>query len=478
LQLLPSAADPFLGLFVPPGGGLHHQGGNLSTGGGVSVGVDAPFLTRAFNPERATLKLGLVYLDVLSVSGSVLYSDFEGDRGFPEGGEDGWLSAISVGLRVVIPLTRSIYLSAAGTVYYLPGENRIGFFIGETNGLGFGAGVRLAYEKHLNGWWMNVSNTIGYIHRFSDLYEQVNVDEIEVSGRYRFGRAETIGRRSGEFFDEGRLLLSNQAAFTAVGPLSPSWRLETDVVRSDYWGIGDSDDHRSRTSASLVAQYAGQDWRFAPFVGARTVTSGYGGRGDFEGFRHEVFAGVRGPITDRLRLYARVGYTFLTGSGTGRNQAFLYEVGFTHEVGPYTRQSLFGGEAVDESITGETRLGRYLRYTLEQRLGARASTALFAQVARTESLDTGVQGDSLSVGLSLRLTLTDFTNLSVDHYYDQFRPDDDLERERWILRARLTRHILPGLSANLLYQFEDVDIDGGPGNFREHLYMLNVTQLF
>lgn len=472
-QLLPSAVDPFLGLVTPPGGGVHVQGSNPTAGGGFTLGADAPYLTRAFNPERATFKLGLMYVDVLALSAGLLYSDFQGDREFSDDVKDGWLSVVSMHLRVVVPLTQNIYLSAEGEIYYLPGTNRFGVSVGDSGGLGFGAGVRVAYEKYVNGWWVSASDTVGFVNELSDLTDRVSVDEIDIAGRYRFGRGEEIGSRDTDFLDEDRLLFGNRAAITAIGPLSSSWRLEVNLSRSDFYPLDSDQDNYSFMEASTVAQYEGQDWRFAPFVGMRSST-----RDDFERFQHEVFAGVRGPITQRLRLFSRVGYTFATGSERDDEEAVLYELGFVHAVGPYTEQSLSGGQVVDYSSTGDTRVGRYIRYSLNQRLSSRVDASFFTQISNAKNTDSGITGTTRTIGGTIGANITDFIRLDLLQAYDQFDDEDGSDSERLVLSARLGRRIAPGLFANLLYRFEDVETDEAGSSFTEHLYMMNITKQF
>lgn len=466
------AVDRYLGLFAPDGG-LSAEAQNL-TKGAVTVSSGLPFLTRAFNPERATLKLGPAYVDILALSGTLLYSDYHGPEQFPPGEGPGWLAVTTLDFRVVIPLTQSLFLAAAAEVYYLPLKNRVGFGLGEGGGLGLGLNLFAGYTTQINGWWFSLTDHLGTGSHFADLFGDVSVDEIQRAGRYRFGREDTADSRHIGFFAPGNLYLANTVTASAMGLLNPNWRLTADVARVDGWDLENLDlsDYRGTTRASVRVDYAGQDWRFAPFAEYSVSTDD-----GFELFLHQADVGIQGPITERLRLYARAGYYWTTGDQTP-TEGLIYELGLTHEVGPYTRQSLFAGSVVSETDFADRRVGRYVRYTLDQVLSRRARAALFGQWSDTRDVDTDRSSKGYLAGASLAYQLGEYTRLSLSGAYEEYTDDQGLTYDRQIYTARLERRLRAGLTAALVYQYEDYDPQDAPGGFHESLYYLTLTQLF
>jgi hypothetical protein len=148
-------------------------------------------------------------------------------------------------------------------------------------------------------------------------------------------------------------------------------------------------------------------------------------------------------------------------------------------VGPYTRQSLFAGHNVSEFRLGRGFIGNYVRYTLNQRFGYRTDATLFTQISRTDDLETHVQSDTFSSGVSFRLVLTDFTELTLGGSFDRFDRDEGGVENRWLATARLTHRIRPNLYGTLLYQYEDGEFARSfEEDYQEHLYLLSLTQLF
>lgn len=463
-------ADNFLGLLTPSDAIVFETANLASYPSPAYLDLSSPYLTRGFNPERATFGISPVYLDVLALSGTILYSDLSGDYdfNFPEDEEAGWLAAITLSLRLTVQLTQNVNLSVLGNIYYLPFSNEVGFYVPPG---GIGAALRLAYEKEVGNWWIGVVEQLQVINPNADLLSQWNVDEIERAGRYRFGRADRIGERSGRIFDSDYYYLQNRVGAVATTLLTQNWRLLLEADRRDTWPFDSSKSHRELMQASATASYDGQDWRFAPWLRYQVSTTD-----NFDTLRNTFRAGVRGPITQRLRLAANAGYTWVIPRG---RDGIVGDLGLIHETGPSTRQSIFIGQNYQNDITGDDYWGRYARYTLHQAFGRRLWGSVYAQYADTENLDSGDRYDTLSTGARLTMSVTDLTRLGLGVDYDNARGRGGTRdnRERLILSARVDRPILPGLFAGFLYQFEQVQTTKR-GDFNENLFMLTVTQLF
>jgi len=485
--------DPFfgpvergLGVLVPDfREGWVMQGRDWKLDAPLVANIDLPFLYRAYNAERATLRLGPLNLDLLSISGAMLYSDYSGNIN-PEYDEtDDWISAIDVGVRAVLQITENMFLSLAGTIAYYPEEGDFGFRLGEGSGLSLGTNARFVYEREMRGGWIfRIADFVDVRDYFADLFlYDMEVDELVQSGRYRFGsdldRSEAR-RGSSDFWDDGRLFLNNNFSATFTGPLSRNWMGHFGIGRDDTWSIESWNHEGSTTYLFSTAEYVGTDLRFTPYFTYRISTSGDDDNDweDFDSWRHTVLTGIRGPITETLRLEAKAGYTWETGEGKDDEDSLLYEMGLIHEFGPYTRHSLFMGNVIDYDVFGDERMAEYMRYTIDQALGPRVRARAFVQGADIDEAGN-VHRKELRAGATLAINIADFTRLSGSVIFEDNDSDGGgLDFDRWIYRATLDHRILPGLFGSVLYQYEDYAEDEGGGYFDEHLYLFRLTKTF
>ncbi|MFT5411915.1 MAG: hypothetical protein ACI9NC_004652, partial [Verrucomicrobiales bacterium] len=424
-------------------------------------------LTRDFNPDLASIKVGPLYLDLISISGTVLYSDYSGTGGGADT-DDGWLSSVNLQFRGVAQITDNLYLTASGEVYYLPGDNEFGFYLGN----GKPTNLRIAYENSFaDGRWDYILyNDFSARHRLSDIFDEVEHDEIERSGRYRFGRAEN--NRSTDWFDDESIFFVNHAGAGITGQLTDIITASGSFEHINQWKTLDFDHTRSWDRLTARLDFNGEDWRFLPFVEYRL-----GAFEDWSKLTHNLSAGVRARISENLRGEARAGYFTTTGYGNDSHRP-TYEAGLVHELGSNTTHSLYAGARHSIAEDTDNLFATYTRYSIAHRLGSRLRGNAFVQYAHIDNLDrVAADREGWSTGATLTGDISDYTKGQVGAHLDDWDyAGSGPDHTRWVYRASIRQRILPYVYARLLYQYEDYSSTGA--NFDESLYMLTVTHLF
>ncbi len=460
--------DTGLGFFAPRELALF-EGSDEPSNSNFSAFVDPGFpLTRDFNPDLATFKMGPLYMDLVSLSGTILYSDYTGYG--PAAETDGWLSAVQLNFRGLVQITENLYLSGSGQVYYLPDENEFGFYFGDGNG----SFLRLAYETYFRGWEVTIFDEFRAVHRLSEIFDEIEVDEIAIAGRYRFGRYDDF--QDTDYFDTDSIFFINRAGVEVNKDLTDLARISLGYVHNDYWNTLDFEEHRNWDQFYARLDYSGQDWRIAPYLEYRlTAVDSY------DTLFHTVYLGATAAITENLRFAGRAGYLH-TGGTVSDGDRILGDLALTHQLSESTSHSLSGGVTHSIWYDAQNWLATYGRYTIRQQFGSRLSGTAYTQYSDAESLDDdGRTHEGWLNGVSLTAFVCEYTSLRLDVTYDQWtsgldgRPDIDIDR--WIYRASLNQRLLPYLYARLLYQYEDYNRNDSLG-FDENLYMLTITHLF
>ncbi len=461
--------DSTLGLFAPRELALFESADEPSNGN-FSAYSDLGFpLTRNFNPDLATFKAGPLYLDLISISGTVLYSDYEGDGRASE--SDGWLSAVQLNLRGLVQITENLYLTGSGQVYYLPGSGEVGFYFGD----GAGSFLRLAYETYYKGWEITIFDEFRAIHRLSDIFDSVEHNEIEIAGRYRFGRFDEA--YNNDPFSTDSIFLINRAGIAVNKDLNDWSRFSAGYTHFDHWQTFEFDEHRQWDQIYARLDYAGQDWRIAPFLEYRmTAVDGY------ENLFHAIYLGARAAISENVRAQGRVGYFHTDRTDGADADRFLGDLSIEQQLTESTRHSLSGGITHNIWYDADNWLSTYGRYAIDQRLGSRLTLNAYAQYSDSENLDViGRDREGWMTGAALTAAICDYTSLRFDVAYDDWTSAKggpaEVDYNRWIYRASVNQRLMPYLYARLLYQYEDFSRADSFG-FDEHLYMLTITHIF
>lgn len=460
-----SPLDSALGVLAP-GEVFHVEGDEINSSRFYGYADPGFPLTRDFNPDLATMKLGPLYLDLISLSGTVLYSDYQGTGN--AGDDDGWLSAISLAFRGVAQITDNLYLSLTGEVYYLPGDNEVGFFFGN----GGHSMLRIAYEDRIGDWNYVIFDEFSARHRLSEIFDEVEHDEIEVAGRYRFGRYDNL--RSSDYFDGDSIFFVNRLGAAISGPVNDIIQGSASFEHFDYWKTLDFDHQRDWDQLTARLEYSGYEWLISPFFEYRLVALD-----DWSVLNHTVWLGGRSRLTENLRAEAKVGFFKATGNEREVDRP-IAEIGLIHHLGENTTHSLYAGARQYLWEEADNWMATYARYALTHRLSSRLRANAHIQYSELDNLD-GVTYDrrGWSGGANLTAHLSDYTVAQAGVYLDDWdqKSPVNADRSRAIYRASIKQRLLPYVHARLLYQYEDSHTRGSSG-YNEHLYMLTVTHLF
>ncbi len=427
----------------------------------LSLDPGLPF-TRQFNPELAHLKAGPLYFDLLTVSSKIIYSDYHSDtRKLNE--EDGSLNIIELTGRAYARLTDDLYLSFAGTLYYLPGNDKWGVDLGG-RGRSY---ARLNWIKKISDWDIHWHDELKVLHRSNDLLDPMEVDEIERAGRYRLGRVDN-SRVSG-YFDEEGLIYSNEIALQAMRPMGSHWSFWSKLDHTDFWQTSRLDQHYARNRAQLMLAHEGDNIAFPPFVTYDLRT-----RDDFESFQHKAWLGTKGRLTENLRSTTRIGYYWDSATaGTRKRESILYEGGLIHELNSSTRHSLYSGLIYDDDVYGDDGLYNYSRYTLSHSFTPRFKTRAFVGIQnRQDDKDL----ERWNAGLHITTHVTDYVNLNLLARYESATHSSLPHWDRWVYRSGLRYRLMSRVHLDINYQYED--FNRSDQSFCEHFFFAGITKSF
>ena len=426
-----------------------------------SLDPGLPF-TRQFNPDLAHLKAGPFHFDLLTVSSKALYSDYESDiRELNH--EDGLLSIIELTGRAYARLTDDLYLSFAGTLYYLPGDDKWGVDLGGRAR----SYARLNWNRKVSVWDIHLYDEFKVLHRSNDMLDPMEVDEIERAGRYRLGRVDNS--RVNGYFDANGLIYSNVIALQAMRPLGSYWSFWSKLDHADFWQTSQFVDHYTRDRAQLMLSHEGDNLSFPPFV-----TYDVGTRDEFETFQQQAWLGAKGRFTENLRGTTRAGYYWDSGTPGSRNrESILYEGGLTHEINSSTRHSLYSGLIYDDDIYGDDGLYNYTRYTLSHSFSPRLTTRAFCGIQnRQDDQDL----DRWNMGLHISANITDYINLTLLARYENTTHSSMSDWDRWVYRTGLRYRLMSRLHLEINYQYEDLNRQNA--GFSEHFFYAGLTKSF
>lgn len=439
----------------------------------ASFTADANFniLTRAFNPELAHIKAGPLYFDVLWLGAGVIYSDYNGDQKISEGDsdDDGWAGFVELGVRGLVRLTDSIYLSAVANVVYLPFENELALRLGNADNPGLL--LRFNLNEQLGEWEILFFNQ--FIGRSGlDVFVDANSPAIDRAGRYSFG---FLADRSNDFYSRNQAFFMNTVGFYASRPLFDNiWRLGFGIEHADSWRTFQFENHGTRDWLGLWMQYEGSVLPFAP-----RFSYEYFSNDGYDSLTHLFQIQLTGRFTENLHWLGSAGYALETGVRPEGNR-FIWRWELDHTLSRNTNHWLAIGEGyIYNEFETDTRTARYARYGIDQRFGSRVTLRAFAQYAENEasSTDRFPRRDRFGAGLNLMYRPLDFTDIRATAYYeqtDQSTTTDD--SARWIYRVEVTQQLAHRFTGNLFYQYEEFNSDRTP--FTEHFLGLSVRRYF
>lgn len=458
-----------LGVFTPFDGWTVESRRNQFAS--FTVDANMSLLTRAFEPELAHIKAGPLYFDVLWAGAGVIYSDFNGDLTLYEGdsNDDGWLGYVELGVRGLLRITDSIYISAIANVIYLPFENELGLQLG--NSTNPGLMFRLNINDVVAGWEILFFDQFQALSGL-DIFVDADSPAIDQAGRYSFG---FMSDRSNDFYNNRLAYFVNTVGFHASRLFFDNeWRLNFGIEHSDYWRSFSFDDHGKSDRLILAMQYEGSVLPFAP-----RFSYEYWSNDGYDSLLHQVQMQLNGRITENVNWRGTVGYAFSTGDMVEQNN-FTWELALEQVLTRSTIHWIGVGDGYFyNEFQSDTRSARYARYGIDQRITNKFHIDAYAQYAYQEASanDRFPVRDRFGAGLEFHYRPLDFTDLSARAYYEQVDQSDTTDdTARWVYRLEWTQQLSSRLTGNVFYQYEEMNSLSRP--FTEHLFGLSMRRYF
>jgi len=298
-----------------------------------------PLFERRGRLADAELKLGRLYLDLFTLSGSVLYSD-NVNRSYNR--RDGAaIGIVRLQGALIFQISETMRLAAGGTLAWLPFKNEIGFRDPLAN---FTASIRPIFLTQFNydvplgplttftvfDRLNVVSGGFGQSRAFDALQRDVN-DLVDREGRRRFIQRQSrtdVNRR----FREGFSI--NNTVGAGVDTLLPTeTRLATSFFRRNLWyAQGAPGQASSQDTWRFSARNERENMRFKP-----EITYQARHQNNRPGYDQTIRAGVTGPISDYIDFTGGAGILL---SGFSNSKRFIYRLGLLHRLRELTTHSV------------------------------------------------------------------------------------------------------------------------------------------
>lgn len=454
-----------------------------------TITAGLPFLQRSFEPQDADFKAGPFFFKLVALQAAVLHSDNINQSPDNER-ESGTIAITTATINMLAQISEGLHLATSLTLVYFPIEGKAGIAglnYTELYNLGLFSEpltrAQVAWETKIGGWTVFFQDqfqiSVGSYsddYRYDyDLFDQDRFNEESRAGRYSFRTpGGTTRNASNDIHRDGGSLGTDFAVFSnevsaGVDRLLPGTvRLQAQIYREDLWyNQGNRGLPSLREGAKVLLESQRYNTRFKPYS-------------TYEAFRSEESAdfqnifriGVKGPITDQLRLRAEYGYYFGGGFGTGS----VWEVSLYHSPNPYIRHSL-DYERTFSDFHDEIYEG--IGYSYHQILGPKLTGEAFLyhlNVQTTGDVNSDVfDRNELRSGVRFTLTPGPKTNIRLSLIYDSNDQNND---EFWTGRLEIGYSITETVLARFLYQYRHDTSDVPINNYSENLFFLSLTKYF
>lgn len=401
--------------------------------------------------------LGPLAVDFLSIGTIALHSSLSGP-GADRFNDDGFLGATTLNTAVHLQLTDTATLRINTALYYLYTENKFGFFFGN----GAPTSAELRYQTRLGAWDFDFYDRVRVFFPLSDALDDVQIDEIAVAGRYRFGRVDFVDPNP---FGDEQIYFFNTIGATASTRLSDDLKLK---LRAEHWDIWQTDSFVHRTEADRLGAglfYDSHDLWLMPWAtydwydinaGSRTV--------------NHATVGASLPFTRTLNAYVR-GAWISSESEDGRSlERPGWEVGAVHHINRSLTQSAFTGYNFVQTEIGEPFIGSYWRYSIRWApVGTRTSFTAYAQ----EHTSDLAEWTASTLGARVETRLTEKTRLTLAASRVNAERGDTSYFSN-IMRATLTHRLSRRLTGSLTWQTASFDFPDMLFDIDEQLFMLSL----
>lgn len=455
---------------------------------------DLPFAA-AGAPTDAEIRVGRFYLDVLALSGSVLYSDNANQS--EHNRKAGAIGMVTLTTVAIFQFTDNLRLAFRAGLAWFPFENKFGiggFFRDPISGRFFAGddyfSAQFTYDLRLSKWNIHFFD---YFRASAPLVEDDNFlilnsgggfqDEEDRIGRYAFSSRRVTGgagaAAAGNRVNESDrhlyntfLRLANTVGVSADRLLPTDTRMELGFYHSDYWYLANDDSlslPRTRDVAHASLNSERETLRFKPFLAYRTFRYNEGP------WNQEIRMGVRGPITENMNLLASAGYYISGATGAER---WLTQVRLQHTIGPQTYQQL---EYRRDISFPEEDLEQTYAYNLRQILGPYLLADAFFAYSTFEDLNRNGTGTrEWRTGIQFISELSSKTSIRLRGVYTKIEYDNRNlgEWERWTALGQIRHRFGDSIVARLTYQYQQRDSTVANDSYYENVAVLTLTKYF
>jgi hypothetical protein len=454
-----STANAILTPFIP-GAAVWRD----SLGDGVAretVRLGLPF--RASNRRTRVLgKAGPFAVDLYSLSAVGIYTELSGQRAekLPD---DGLLLGLRAQAGLMLQITDEAYFRVHATFFYLPQEGKGGFFFG--NGSPSVAAFR--YETQVGDWSLLLEDRFMVIQPLAELLDEIEVDEISVVGRRRFGRVQQSEFRN---FSEEDVHFVNMVRGLASKWLTPNLKLELNAGHWDMWRSMDFDHIRQVDRLGAALYYDSPDIWFFPWASydyysldqGRTTTG-------------IASVGATLPFSRTLLGHVKAGWIHREfdsdGNSVDRPQ---WDVGLVHNITTRWSHSMYAGQDYVVTDFGDDMIIKYWRYSMRfgQRPGKWSIVGMVQQHERVA--DELGEWDNLTLGARFQAYFSPRTRLNLAGTWTT-RNTDTYTTDISVLRASLSHDLSRAITADLTFQYSDFDSTLDQQDLAERLVMLSLT---
>jgi hypothetical protein len=453
--------------------------GRLRISAPLGPNIRLPLFERAGRLEDAELKLGRLYLDLFTLSGSILYSDNVDQS---ENNRDGEAIAI-VRLQgaMVFQITETMRLAAGGTMAWLPFRGEFGFadpLADFTTSLQPLFLTQFEYEVPLgprtsfliNDNFNVVSGGFGQSRSFDTLQRDAD-DVVDREGRRSFLQTQSTTDTERRFREGISIHNTTEAGIETLVPTDT--RLGAYYQRDHLWfAQGAAGRPSSQDVWSFRARNERENMRFKPEFNFQARH-----QNNRPGFDKTMLAGATGPISNYLDFSGSAG-VLLSGATDQKN--FVYRLGLLHRPRELTTQSL----TITRNVTFPAdQLVTLLSYRLEQVLSPDwvfdlgYERRIFEPISNPNN-QVGAKEDQIDARFGVRIT-TRFRALAGYSYtHSVNRGAGTLRYDNHTYRLELAYAHTDVTESSLIYQFERRLSNRVLDSFDENVVTYSLTRRF
>lgn len=451
----------------------------------TSLRYNAP-LRVGSTPTNAEVKIGRFYLDVLSLSSSLLYSD-NIDRTF-DNVKDGFINVVDLDLLGILQFTDRLRLAFRVGLIYFPLDNTFGV-AGFTRDR-FGGRIfygnspymltQFTYDLELADWHLHFFDSLRSVQNIQANSFQflggLQFDEEDRAGRYAFRSTfgpSTNGVVVNETQDREAFIEVVNTVGASLDRLLPTvTRFEAGAFHSDSFYYGT--DNGSRLPHSREVAYASlsserETMRFQPFASYRLFHA------DDNAWSREARGGLSGPVTENIHFIGSAGYLW---EGHTEQERMIVNARLRHVIGPNTLEQF----RYRRDLTyPELDLENSYTYAIRQVLGPYLYGEAFVKYGTFEDLDKNDTGtEEWRTGLHFTLNPSSKTTFRVGGLYSQanYVSNPVGKIERWTAVGQIRREFGKSLEAMFTYQFQRRRSDLESFSYDENLFVLTLTYYF